>query len=145
MCYRLLHDAQTVPAREARFRFGFLLGGLLLLLSTEGRSEEFRRLDQEQTPPEFATREEWMARAHDLRTRIMVSAGLEPLPAPDSPGSQAFTASEAERLYGPKRQPGNPPRVLSHRESLPSPGDRSALPGRSLSSRPLEERTARER
>ncbi len=58
-----------------------MLVGLLLLLSIEGRSEEFRRLDQEQTPPEFATLEEWLERAHELRTRIMVSAGLEPLPA----------------------------------------------------------------
>ena len=81
MCYRLLHHAQTVPARRGCFRLGLFLGGLLLLLATEGRGEEFRRLDQEQTPPEFATLEEWLARAHELRTRIMVSAGLEPLPA----------------------------------------------------------------
>ena len=81
MDYRLLHHAQTVPARRGFFRLSIFLAGLLLFLSTEGRGEEFRRLDQEQTPPEFATREEWLARAHELRTRIMVSAGLDPLPA----------------------------------------------------------------
>lgn len=81
MCYRLLHHAQTVPARRSCFRVAIFLGGLLLLFSAEGRSEEFRRLDQEQTPPEFAKLEDWMARAHELRTRIMVSAGLKPLPA----------------------------------------------------------------
>ena len=81
MYYCLLHHAQTVPARRGFFRIGFFLAGLLLLFCTEGWSQEFRRLDQEQTPPEFATREEWLARAHELRTRIMVSAGLEPLPA----------------------------------------------------------------
>ncbi len=77
----MLHDAQTVSAREGCSRLGIFFVAILLLLSTEGRGEEFRRLDQEQTPPEFATLEEWLARAHELRTRIMVSAGLEPLPA----------------------------------------------------------------
>lgn len=79
MDYHLLHHAQTVLARRGCFRLGLFLGGLLLLYCAEGRGEEFRRLDQEQTPPEFATLEEWMARAHELRTRIMVSAGLDPL------------------------------------------------------------------
>ena len=58
----------------------------------------------------------------------------------DSPGSPPFPASDAGRLYGPERQPGNPSRVLSHREPLPAPGNRSSLSGHSRSSRPLEER-----
>ena len=81
MCYHLLHHAQAVPARRSCFRLGLFLGGLLLLFSADGRSEEFRRLDQDRTPPEFATLQDWVARAHELRTRILVSTGLEPLPA----------------------------------------------------------------
>jgi len=155
MCYRLLHDAQTVPARGGCFRFGVFLGGILLLLPVEGRNEKFRRLDQEQTPPEFATREEWLARAHELRTRIMVSAGLEPLPArtplnprPSPPlARDGYTVQNVTletlpgfyltgNLYRPLGVDPPYPAVLSPhghwKNGRLENGERSSVPGRSI-------------
>ena len=59
-----------------------LVVGLLWLFSQPTPlAQGYRHLDEEHTPTAYATLEEWLGRAEELRTRILISSGLWPLPA----------------------------------------------------------------
>ena len=55
----------------------FLLAGLTVSLSAQG----YRHTDQTHVPDRFSSLEQWLGRADAIRTHILVSAGLWPMPA----------------------------------------------------------------
>ena len=51
-----------------------------LMLAAPALAQPFRHTDQVHEPASYATLEEWLGRAADLREHILVSAGLVPMP-----------------------------------------------------------------
>ena len=59
-----------------------LVIGLLWLFSQPILlAQGYRHLDEDHTPRTYANLEEWLGRTEELRTRILISSGLWPLPA----------------------------------------------------------------
>jgi hypothetical protein len=68
-----------------RFLLAFLACSLV-----NAADQDYRHLDQVQTPETYPTLEKWLGRAEDLRVRILVSAGLWPMP-PKTPLNPRMT------------------------------------------------------
>ena len=77
MSYFVLHHFQTVLLPQILF----LICCVLSIFAVELSAKEHRHLRQEQIPSSYSTLQEWLVEAEDLRARILVSAGLEPMPA----------------------------------------------------------------
>ena len=54
--------------------------GAVMLYSQPLLAQAPRHMDQVHAPPSYATLESWLGRAAELRTHILVSAGLQPMP-----------------------------------------------------------------
>ena len=54
---------------------------LILVASPFAKAQDYRHVDQVQLPETYATIEHWLGRADEIRTHILVSAGLWPMPA----------------------------------------------------------------
>ena len=61
---------------------GFVICALLCLISVPAMwGQSYRHLEEDQTPRSYENLEEWLGRAEELRTRILISSGMWPLPA----------------------------------------------------------------
>jgi len=58
-------------------RFAWLL--VLVALVIPAMAQEYRHIDQVQIPETYASLEQWLGRAEEIRTHILVSAGLWPM------------------------------------------------------------------
>ncbi|HXK58762.1 MAG TPA: acetylxylan esterase [Acidobacteriota bacterium] len=54
---------------------------VLCLVLAPLAAQDYRHIDQVQVPASYETLEEWLGRAEEIRTHILVSAGLWPMPA----------------------------------------------------------------
>ena len=57
-----------------------VVGTVVLSGGTIASQSSYRTLDDRVPPPRYSSREEWTRRAQELRTRVLASAGLVPLP-----------------------------------------------------------------
>jgi hypothetical protein len=67
-----------------------LLSAFLACCALVAAGQDHRHLDQVQVPETFSSLEKWLGRAEDVRTHVLVSAGLFPMPA-KGPLSPSFS------------------------------------------------------
>ena len=66
--------------RSSRFGLGIALALIVLSGGTSAWQRAYRTLDDRFAPPRYSSLPEWEARARELRTHILASAGLVPMP-----------------------------------------------------------------
>jgi dienelactone hydrolase len=100
--------------------------------ATDRRSSEVRHLDMKYSMPSYSTKDEWLARAAQLRQQILSSAGLSPMPPRPAIKAEVFDRVDrgdyttekvffeslpgfyvTGNLYRPKQIAGKVPAVLS--------------------------------